>query len=66
MSSVNRMLIVFFISLALAVIVSLARPAAAGSNRIVMSDVSFATTKSFNIAGVVIIAILVALYATWW
>ncbi|HSX56584.1 MAG TPA: sodium/sugar symporter [Sphingomonas sp.] len=62
----NRMMIVFFVSLALAVVVSLARPAAAGSNRITMQGVSFGTTTSFNIAGVVIIAILIALYATWW
>ena len=62
----DRMMIVFFASLALAVIVSLARPAAAGSNRITMQGVSFGTSKSFNIAGVVIVAILIALYATWW
>lgn len=62
----NRMLIVFFASLALAVIVSLARPARADSNRIVMQGVSFATTKGFNIAGVLVVLILIALYATWW
>jgi len=62
----NRMGIVFFISLALAVVISLARPASAGSNRITMQSVSFGTSKSFNIAGVVIILILIALYATWW
>jgi solute:Na+ symporter, SSS family len=62
----NRMLIVFFISLALAVVVSLARPARADSNRITMQGVSFGTSASFNIAGVIIIAILIALYATWW
>ena len=62
----DRMLIVFFASLALAVIVSLARPARADSNRIVMQGVSFATTKGFNVAGVLVILILIALYATWW
>lgn len=62
----NRMMIVFFISLALAVVVSLARPARADSNRITMQGVSFGTTTSFNIAGVIIILILIALYATWW
>lgn len=62
----NRMLIVFFISLALAVVVSLARPARADSNRITMQGVSFATTTGFNIAGVLVILILIALYATWW
>ncbi|HVJ03169.1 MAG TPA: sodium/sugar symporter [Sphingomonas sp.] len=62
----NRMMIVFFLSLALAVIVSLARPARADSNRITMEGVSFRTTTGFNVAGVIIIVILIALYATWW
>jgi len=62
----NRMMIVFLASLALAVAVSLARPAQRESNRIRMDGVSFATTAGFNIAGVAIIAILIALYATWW
>ncbi len=62
----DRMMIVFFLSLALAVIVSLARPARAESNLITMQGVSFRTTTGFNIAGVMIIAILILLYATWW
>ena len=62
----DRMMIVFFISLGLAVVVSLARPAPAENNLITMQGVSFKTTSSFNIASVVIIAILIALYATWW
>lgn len=62
----NRMMIVFFISLALAVVVSLARPAPAENNLITMQGVSFRTTSGFNVAAVIIIAILVALYATWW
>jgi SSS family solute:Na+ symporter len=48
------------------VIVSLARPAAGGSNRIRMEGVRFHTTTGFNIAAVVIILILIGLYATWW
>jgi solute:Na+ symporter, SSS family len=62
----NRMGIVFLAALALAVIVSLARPAAGGSNRIRMAGVRFGTTMGFNIAAVVIVVILIALYATWW
>ncbi|WP_346775589.1 sodium/sugar symporter [Sphingomonas sp. G-3-2-10] len=62
----NRMMIVFFISLALAVIVSLVKPARADSNRITMQGVTFGTTTGFNIAGVIVILILIALYATWW
>ncbi len=62
----NRMMVVFFASLALAVVVSLARPAPAENNLIAMEGVSFRTTTGFNIAAVVITAILIALYATWW
>src|SRR3546814_3485277 len=50
----NRMTIVFFLSLALAVIVSLARPARADSNRIVMEGVTFRTTTGFNIAAILV------------
>ena len=62
----NRMMIVFFISLALAVVVSLVRPARADSNRITMQGVSFGTTAGFNIAGAIVIVILIALYTAWW
>lgn len=62
----NRMGIVFITSFLLAVIVSLARPAQAGSNRITMEGIRFGTTRSFNIASAVIIAVLIALYWTWW
>jgi SSS family solute:Na+ symporter len=63
---INRMAIVFFIALALAVIVSLARPARRESNLITMQGVSFRTTTGFNIAAAIIVVILIALYATWW
>ena len=63
---INRMSIVFFISLGLAVVVSLAKPAAAERNLITMKGVSFRTPTSFNIAALIIVAMLVALYAIWW
>jgi solute:Na+ symporter, SSS family len=62
----NRMSIVFFGSLALAVIISLLRPAKASSNRITMQGVSFRTTSGFNIAAAIIVVILIILYTTWW
>lgn len=62
----NRMTIVFFASLALAVAVSLARPAPAEVNLITREGVSFRTTMGYNVAAVIIIVILIALYATWW
>ena len=63
---INRMSIVFFISLGLAVVVSLVRPAPATRNLITMEGVSFRTTMGFNISALIIVLILVALYATWW
>ncbi|HVI99907.1 MAG TPA: sodium/sugar symporter [Sphingomonas sp.] len=62
----NRMSIVFFLSLALAVVVSLTRPARIDSNRITMEGVSFRTTTGFNIAALIVCAILIFLYATFW
>ena len=58
--------IVFFAALALAVALSLLMPAAAGRDRITTEGVTYKTTTGFNIASFVVIAILVALYATWW
>ncbi len=62
----NRMGLVFLISLALAVAISLMRPAGTEANRIRTDDVSYATSTGFNIGGVGVILILIALYATWW
>ena len=62
----DRMMIVFLISLALAVVISLARPAGREANRIRMDDVDFRTSPGFNIGGVGVILILIALYATYW
>ena len=62
----NRMLIVFFVALVLAVIVSLLQKPRADANLITMQGVSFRTSTGFNIAAGLIVLILVALYATWW
>lgn len=62
----NRMLLVFFISLGLAIAASLARPAGTEANRIRTDDVPFGTSTAFNVSGIGVILILIALYATWW
>ena len=62
----NRMSLVFVLSLALAVVLSLVVRGRADANRIVMRDVRFGTTRGFNVASLGIVLILVALYATWW
>lgn len=62
----NRMLIVFIVSLGLAMLVSLLRPATTGRNRIQTRDVDFSTRASFNVAALGVVLVLIALYATWW
>jgi SSS family solute:Na+ symporter len=62
----NRMLVVFIAALLLAVLVSLAMPARSDRNRTITADVGYGTSASFNIMGLGVILILIALYATWW
>ncbi|WP_156678136.1 sodium/sugar symporter [Sphingomonas profundi] len=62
----DRMAIVFGAAALLAAIVSLLRPQAREVNRVVTGDVVYATSFSFNAAAVGVVAILAALYATWW
>jgi len=62
----NRMLFVFLVSLALAMIVSLVFKGRGDANRVTMEGVSFRTPNVFNVAGLGVILILIALYYTWW
>ena len=62
----DRMGLVFLITLALAVAVSLAVRGRGDANRVSMAGVSFRTSPAFNVAGVGVILVLVALYGTWW
>jgi SSS family solute:Na+ symporter len=63
---INRMSIVFVAALVLAVALSLLMPASAGRDRITTEGVTYRTSTGFNLAAFVVVAILVALYATWW
>jgi SSS family solute:Na+ symporter len=62
----DRMGIVFLLSLVIAVVLSYLMPAAAGRDHITTDRVSYRTAAGFNAASIVVIAVLVALYATWW
>jgi SSS family solute:Na+ symporter len=62
----DRMGIVFLISLALAVIVSLVTPPQPGADTIETRDVRYATRTGFNVGALGVILILIALYATYW
>jgi len=62
----DRVGIVFLACTVLAIVVSLMTTASGDGDRIKTSDVSYATTGSFNIASVAVVAILIALYASFW
>jgi SSS family solute:Na+ symporter len=62
----NRMFVVFWVSLALAILVSLLFRGRGDANRVTMEGVSFKTPAVFNVGGLGVILILIALYASWW
>ena len=63
---INRMGVVFFVSLVLAVIVSLATPQRPDADTIDTSNVRYKTSTGFNAGALGVVLILIALYATWW
>ncbi len=63
---IDRVGIVFLLALVLAVLVSMLGKLEPEKDFIRTNDVSFATTASFNFASLGVIAILTALYATFW
>jgi SSS family solute:Na+ symporter len=66
MPFMNRVGLVFLLALGAAVLVSLVAPQKKVVNVVSLEGVSYKTTSGFNIAGLGVILILVALYATWW
>jgi SSS family solute:Na+ symporter len=62
----DRVGVVFLISLAAAVVVSLVRPARTEVSTVSLEGVSFRTGPIFNIAGIGVILILIAIYRTFW
>ena len=54
------------LALALSVIVSLATRSAGDRDRIRTEGTDYATSPAFNVASLAVVAILVALYATFW
>ena len=62
----DRMGVVFLVSLALAVVVSLLTPARADRDTIVTDDTAYRTTTSFNVGALAVVLILIVLYATFW
>jgi SSS family solute:Na+ symporter len=63
---INRMGVVFLVSMALAIVVSLATKPRPGVDTIDTVDVRYKTSTGFNAGALGVILILIALYATWW
>ena len=66
MPFMNRVGIVFLLSLLLAIVVSLRSNSVTTNNRIRTDDVSFQTSKGFNIGALAVTLILVLLYTVFW
>jgi SSS family solute:Na+ symporter len=62
----NRMGYAFLICLGSAVVVSLVQKPRPQSSTIDVTGIDYSTSAAFNIAGLAVISILVALYAIWW
>jgi len=57
---------VFLACLGIAVVVSLLQSRRESALRVDLKHIDYSTTAGFNVAALVITAILIALYATWW
>ncbi|WP_269514058.1 sodium/sugar symporter [Brevundimonas subvibrioides] len=62
----NRVGVVFLVSLVAAIVVSLFSPPKEGTMQIKLDGVSYKTSLGFNIASAGVIAFLIAVYAIWW
>jgi SSS family solute:Na+ symporter len=62
----DRVGVVFLVTLILAIVVSLANPADAAVNRIETAEVDYSTSRGFAAGSAGVVIILIALYAAWW
>ena len=62
----NRVGWCFLVGMVLAVVISLATPKRADALRVDIKNVDFSTGAGFNIAALLVVAILACLYYVWW
>jgi SSS family solute:Na+ symporter len=62
----DRVGVVFLACFAIAIILSLLQPPRTTALRVELKNIDYSTSTGFNVAAVIVTAILVALYATWW
>ena len=62
----NRVGVVFVVSLIAAVVVSLLVPAKPDAMKIKLDQISYRTSLGFNLAAVGVVAFLIVVYTIWW
>jgi SSS family solute:Na+ symporter len=62
----DRVGLVFLACLAIAVVLSLLQPRRSDALRVELKQIDYSTSIGFNLAALLVTAILIALYATWW
>ncbi|NQZ21755.1 MAG: sodium/solute symporter [Colwellia sp.] len=64
----DRMSLVFFLCLAMMVVISLLTKSSSTTNdsSVSLAEISFSTERSFNIAALGVVIILIGLYTLWW
>ena len=62
----DRVSIVFVICVALAVLVTYIGGAKVQAKAIEISDISFKTTRGFNVASLGVVLVVAAIYTLWW
>ncbi|MEH6549880.1 MAG: sodium/sugar symporter [Pseudomonadales bacterium] len=63
---IDRVGLVFILCLVLPAVTVFIEKAGEQENAVDLSDISFSTTRNFNIGAIGVILILTGLYATWW
>ncbi len=62
----DRTGIVFLACLAIAVVLSLLQPRRVPLLKVELKGIDYSTSTGFNVAALIVTAILIAIYATWW
>ena len=62
----DRVGLVFLICTVVAIVLSLMEKPSEKALRVDLKNIDYSTSTGFNVAALVVVAILVALYATWW
>ncbi len=62
----DRVGLVFVLCFGIAIVLSLLKPASDAALKVELKNIDYSTSRGFNIASVLVIAILIGLYGYWW